>query len=97
MVGGPFVGLFPGIAFEANQARLERGDRLFMYTDGIPEATDRDMNLFGESRMIECIGRNGGNESLEYLIKSLLDEIDRFVGSSAQADDLTMLVLKYSG
>ena len=68
-----------------------------MYTDGVPEAVDREMSFFGDQRMLDCLSENSGKDSLDHMVKSMLDGIDRFAGGAPQADDITMLALRYSG
>ena len=97
LVGGPFVGLLPDITFESASVIISPGERLFMYTDGVPEASDREMNFFSDERMLDCLTKNSSHESLQHMIKSMLDGVDGFVQGAPQADDITMLALRYSG
>ena len=72
---------------------LEKGDRLFIYTDGVPEATDAGDNMFGLDRMTETLNDNTSG-TLEELLDGMKSQIDRFVGDAPQFDDLTMLCLE---
>ena len=74
---------------------LCRGDRLFLYTDGVPEATDAGGELFGTERMIDALNRGGSKP--EEILKEVRRNVDAFVGDAEQFDDLTMLCLEYKG
>lgn len=69
------------------------GDTLFLYTDGVPEATDGTKMLYGTKRMLEAL--NGGRDlAPEELLQYMKQDIDRFVGEAAQFDDITMLAFQ---
>lgn len=78
------------------ELQLEKGDKLFLYTDGVPEATDEKEELYGTERMVEALNRTKASSPEETLI-SVKKDIDRFVGEASQFDDITMLCLKYKG
>ena len=75
---------------------LKPGDRLFVYTDGVPEATNEAEELFGTRRMIDVLNLEPGAEP-EKVLQNIQEGIDAFVGNAEQFDDLTMLCLKYNG
>lgn len=87
------VGGMEGMPYSLHETRLDRGDRLFLYTDGVPEATNAAEELFGEERMLTAL-----NTSLsltpEQTLKQVKEHIDAFVGEAPQFDDLTMLSLE---
>ena len=72
------------------------GDTLFVYTDGVAEATDASNTLYGTDRMLAALnqGRDLGPEGLLHQVKA---DIDRFVGAAPQFDDITMLSLQRKG
>ena len=83
-----------GVRYRVNELQLDRGDRIFLYTDGVTEATDSKNQLYGEERLLSFMSNNialGGTE----LLPSLKLDIDKFVGDAPQFDDITMLVLDY--
>ncbi len=96
MIGGPFVGLLPDIVFESNRVQVNPGEVLFLYTDGVTEAHDREKNLFGDERMLEHLTKSS-QDSLQNMVKSMLDGLDSFAQGAPQADDITMLALTFSG
>ena len=67
-----------------------------MYTDGVPEATNADNELFGNERMLETLNRQKDSNSKEILDNMKL-AIDEFVGEAPQFDDITMLAFRYFG
>ncbi len=92
----PALAVIDGIVFKEHEFKLDPGDRLFVYTDGVPEATNSNNELFGCDRMIHELNRSGdtGNEQL---LKNVRAAVDRFVGDAPQFDDLTMLGFTYNG
>ena len=83
-----------GIRYRTNELQLERGDRIFLYTDGVTEATDSDNQLYGEDRLLGFMTNNAELVGKE-LLPSLKSDIDKFVGEAPQFDDITMLVFDY--
>ena len=72
---------------------LEKGDTLFIYTDGVPEATDCNNELFGNERMVEAL--NSASEILpKTIVETVKEKIDEFVGEAPQFDDITMLAIQ---
>ncbi len=85
-----------GVRYREYEIKLSPGDFLFVYTDGVPEATNGAEELFGTSRMITALNR-GKDMGCENLLKAVREEIDVFVGKAPQFDDITMLSLYYKG
>lgn len=81
------------VRYKEYEFELYAGDTLFVYTDGVPEATDAGQTLFGTGRMLEALNAKGGAAPKE-LIEGVKGEIDRFVGEAMQFDDITMLSLQ---
>ena len=92
----PAVAMMEGIRFQEHSFELRPGDRLFVYTDGVPEATDAQNELFGAERMLAALNRDPAAEPRQ-LLANVRAEIDAFVGSAPQFDDITMLSLYYFG
>lgn len=80
-----------GIKYRANEIDFGIGDRLFLYTDGVSEATDIGNLLYGEERIIEFLNKNKDLKATE-LLPALKDNIDLFVGDAPQFDDITMMI-----
>ena len=92
----PAVGTMSGIPFKSYELTLEKGDALFVYTDGVPEATNSDNELFGTDRMVEALN-SAKDAKPRDLLRTLRASVDAFVGDAPQFDDLTMLTLQYFG
>lgn len=82
-------------AYEERSVRLGAGDRLYLYSDGITEATDPSGEQFGDARLLKAIGR-GRTEPLQDSVASLLGEITRWHGSERPQDDISILAVEVS-
>ena len=87
------VGAMPGVRYRDFTLQLEPGDRLFLYTDGVPEATDAHNEMFTIERMLGALDRNRDGTPQE-LLRGVRAEVDAFVGEAPQFDDLTMLCVE---
>ncbi len=83
-----------GVRYRAGELTLGEGDRIFLYTDGVPEATDAENKLYGEDRLLDFMNKNASLVATEFL-PALKANIDEFVGEAPQFDDITMLMLDY--
>ena len=79
-----------------NELQREKGDKRFVYTDGVVEATNAEKELFGTDRMIDALNQYAGLTPKE-ILAGVKSAIDTFVGEAEQFDDLTMLCLEYKG
>ena len=84
------VGVFPDIEYTSYDIHLGRGDKLFVYTDGVPEATDMFDKLFTTGRMLEALNRYRDGAPQE-ILEGVRKSVKEFVGGRPQFDDLTML------
>lgn len=82
------------VRYREYELELNTGDRLFVYTDGVPEATDSSNTLYGTDRMI-CALNQAKDGSCSQLLDALHRDVDSFVGEADQFDDITMLCLEY--
>jgi len=82
--------------YTEKEIRLEPGDVLFLYTDGITEAMNGKKELFGELRLLAALNANG-DSPLKELLPAVKLEVDKFADGTEQADDITMLALKING
>ena len=85
-----------GMKYRDYEIRLSPGDKLFVYTDGVPEANDPDGNMFGVERMIDALNEDP-DASPEQVLGTVRGEISKFVKEAEQFDDMTMLCLDYKG
>ncbi len=93
--GGSFpIGLVEQASFNAARIQLEPGDTLLLYTDGVTEAQDRDLNMFGAGRLKEAVSRHQDG-SLAELQAGILSAVEQFAEGADQSDDITLLVVRY--
>lgn len=85
---------FEGYKYQQFELQLKIGDKLFLYTDGATEATNKDGELYGEDRLIECLKNQNGKTCADAL-HAVRADIDKFVGEAEQFDDLTLLAFDY--
>ena len=79
--------------YRNNEIFLSQGDTLFLYTDGVTEAANHDLELYGEERLLKCMEDNY-KLAPEALLKAVRNDIDDFASGMEQYDDITMVVLK---
>ena len=90
------VGVMKDVPFRQHEFHLNPGDSFFVYTDGVPEATDRNSELYGTGRMLEALNRDADAEP-DQVLANLTADINRFVDGAEQFDDITMLGFRYRG
>ena len=83
-----------GYPYKAQEMQLEPGDVIYTYTDGVTEATDSSETLYGEPRLKEALNAQRWG-SMEELCKGIKKDVDGFVGSAPQFDDITMLAIRW--
>ena len=90
------LGAIDGVVYKEYELQLEPGAKLFVYTDGAPEATDADDNMFGMQRMVDALNAEP-EASPERILRNVRAAVNEFVKDAEQFDDLTMLCLEYKG
>lgn len=93
---GLVIGAMDGICYTEYELALTKGSKLFIYTDGVPEATNADNEMFGIARMIDALNIDR-NASAKDTLRNVREAVDSFVQEAEQFDDLTMLCLEYKG
>ncbi len=93
---GFVIGGMEGVRYRQYELILEKGDTVFVYTDGVPEATNAQEELFGTDRMIRAL-RSVGDGTPKDCLDAVNRDVQAFVGDAPQFDDLTMLCMKYLG
>ena len=93
---GLVLGGVDDFEYTCQEIDLHKGDRLFLYTDGVTEATDSNKKLYGDERLKKYADAHG-DVSLTEALTGLRADIDAFVGDAEQFDDMTMLLLEYRG
>ena len=90
------LGGMEGVPYTEYDLHIVPGDKIFVYTDGVPEATAADGEMFGTERMILALN-TCGDKSPEAILGGIRNAVDTFVGDAEQFDDLTMMCLEYRG
>ena len=92
----PAIAAMEDMVFKEHEFEMHPGDSLFVYTDGVPEASDKDNVLFGSERLLKALNSSpdsGAEETIAGVSRAIAD----FVGDAEQFDDITMLCLRYNG
>ena len=93
---GPIVGIIEGFTFDTHTDRLAPGDTLVLYTDGVTEARDTSDGFFGEKRLEQHLAQDGGH-SAEQIVAGIHAAVQEYSAGRAQADDITVLALRFLG
>ena len=93
---GFVVGGMEGVTYNEYELQMAPGDKLFLYTDGLPEATDSNDELFGIDRMLDALNRSCENDPAAVL-NGMRSAVEDFVKDAEQFDDLTMMCIEYKG
>jgi sigma-B regulation protein RsbU (phosphoserine phosphatase) len=92
---GLVLGMFPA-TYEQDIAQLAPGDTLVLYTDGVTEAFNVDVQMYEEARLVERVRADGGGGA-KALVGSIFDSVIGFSGAAPQSDDITVAVLSWAG
>jgi len=90
------IGLFEAYDYKEEIVQMQPNDQIFLYTDGLTEAEDKDSNLFGDDQLLETI-RQYPDSSPEQMIRNTIKAVARHVNGYTQSDDLTMMSITYFG
>ncbi|MDO5439258.1 MAG: SpoIIE family protein phosphatase [Erysipelotrichaceae bacterium] len=93
---GLVLGAMEESVYRSYEVQLQPGDSLFVYTDGVPEATDSNNQLFGNDRLMEALNKDPAADTRK-IISNVADAVSVFVGDADQFDDITMLAFRYNG
>ncbi len=93
---GFVLGGMEGVKYKGYELSLNPGDKLFLYTDGLPEATNADLKMFTIDRALDALNADA-QAAPEQLIQNVHEAVNDFVKNAEQFDDLTMLCLEYKG
>ena len=93
---GLVIGARKGIHYRNYELQLMPGAKLFLYTDGVPEASNQDNEMFGTERMLAALNIEPSAEP-QTILRNVRKAVDDFVGEAEQFDDITMLCFEYKG
>ena len=93
----PVLGAIDGLKYTNEEYRLHPGDVLFVYTDGVPEASAADNTMYTTERLTDALNNTAETDDPEKILNEVLASVQNFVGDAPQFDDLTMMSLVYHG
>ncbi len=88
------VGLVPEAQYTSVRLKLDPGDTLVLFSDGVTEAADPDEEMFGVNRLCEVL-RDKNEASLDQIQKCVLESVENFTRGASQADDVTLLIVRF--
>ena len=91
---GLVLGGMEGMKYKEHSIKLQKGDIMCLYTDGVTEAEDAKHTLFGEERLLACF-ENRSDNTAEEIIRNVRKSVDVFIDGNSQFDDMTMLCFKW--
>lgn len=93
---GFVMGVMPGMQYQEYEIWMHKGDSIYVYSDGAPDAVNAEEEQFERERLLASLNRIPGASPSE-LLGQVKGDIDWFVGEAAQFDDITMLCMRYCG
>jgi sigma-B regulation protein RsbU (phosphoserine phosphatase) len=96
LTGGMLLGMLTDLEYDVNKVRLQPGESIFLYTDGVTEAMNDEKQLFDEERLVQSL-RNVNQGALTDIIGKVGTDIQGFAAGAPQSDDITTMVLRYLG
>jgi len=93
---GIALGVLEGVEFQVQTVQLQPGDSLFLFTDGVTEACNLEDELFNDDRLIDLLHAQT-EHSPAALVGTVVDAVRDYAGSAPQADDITVLAVRYTG
>ena len=93
---GLVLGAFDGAVYNDYEIMMDPGSKIFLYTDGVPEASDESGKMFGTERMIEALNKEPEADPVD-ILSNVRDAVRSYTGAAEQFDDLTMLCIEYKG
>ena len=88
------IAFVPDVEYEQKSLQLAPGDRLFLYSDGVPEAMDKDRNPYGDDAMAACIAASRA-EPVDTGVKNLLDAVETWCQPNGPLDDVSILAVEW--
>jgi sigma-B regulation protein RsbU (phosphoserine phosphatase) len=96
MTGGPILGCVEDFNYKSKKLQLKPGERLFLFTDGVTEAFNRNGEVYGDDRL-ELFLRSRLSSQIDDVVKESMVEINTYSAGMEQSDDITYLAISFSG
>lgn len=90
------LGVMDDFAYQSRKITLQKGDTLLLYTDGVTEAVNKELELFSEHRLEDALAALK-DKTIEEMVGGIVEKAKDFSQGVPQADDMTMLILRYHG
>lgn len=87
------LGLFGGFPYQGQETNLGKGTMLYLFTDGVNEAEDKEMNQFGDDRLVSLLQKNAGAEPKE-IVETTFAQVQLHADGANQSDDITVMCIK---
>ena len=87
------LGLFNGFPYQGQETKMEKGTMLYLFTDGVNEAEDMEMNQFGDDRLVSLLEKNAGAEPKE-IVETTFAQVQLHADGANQSDDITVMCIK---
>lgn len=87
------LGLFGGFPYQGQETNLGKGTMLYLFTDGVNEAEDKEMNQFGDDRLVSLLQKNAGGEPKE-IVETTFAQVQLHADGANQSDDITVMCIK---
>lgn len=91
----PMIGILPNIRYKAQKILLHADDLLFVYTDGVTEAMNKENKLFGEQKLINFVNKNAALFPVKEFNQNLLQDLTKYMNYRKQNDDITIFSLRF--
>lgn len=95
-IHGFVMGVMPGVKYQEYEIQMQKGDSIYVYSDGAPDAVNEAEEQFERDRLIKSLNKKA-DVSPQELLTQVKEDIDLFVGEAPQFDDITMLCMTYKG
>ncbi len=92
----PMLAAMDGLDFSEETCRISPGDALFLYTDGVTEAMNCEMEMFSKERMLDTLRILAGKAARE-IVEGVMETVDKHAAGAEQSDDITMLCIRWKG
>ncbi len=96
ITGGIVVGIMGGFTYEQASLKLNPGDSIFIFTDGVTEAMDIQDEMYSDERLKEFLEKQS-DSTVESLVKNVVTDVQTYVNGAPQSDDITALSVRYNG
>lgn len=92
---GPIVGAIDGVVYCCEGTKLDSGESIFLYTDGVSEAMDKSAGFFSTDRLEDALLRADPRQHARTGVEGVMEQLKTFCNGAEQSDDITMMMIRY--